>query len=226
MIVKAHACIAVAAVILIAMAGAGETRASTIEFGQGHSLATSGRIPEVGEPLRLVGQIAAFDSPVDPTGHVSKNAEFTYVFEGFLCTTSGVWDGDPSNASNWYAQYTSGGVLKIYGDESPDMDVLNPASFTDGVLLLEARFSTLVLGGSPSQYGSLQFTGGALFDQVSARGVGRNGSYTGTFSFFPPPPVEDLGYGGVATGASLWLLAPTPVEERSWGSVKALYDRP
>jgi hypothetical protein len=167
-------------------AAAGETFYSAIVLGTGYVGGPGGWDPETGvwpDPavaMWIVGPVSEFRAPFDPILPGDGLFEVTYSFDG-LAYDFGAWVEDFQCTAYALLVY-NGGTFRVYLDDTPDADFNNPATFRDGVLLLEAT-SSVAIGlatlvnlcpwdNLSTHDARFQFTGGTWFDRASDSGTG------------------------------------------------------
>ncbi len=187
-------------------------------------------LPDLGTPLVMEGRVAAVGAPFDdllPAG----NWEITWVFEGSACTQAGNWD-DFFCAGGLFATY-EGGTLTFYLDTSPDANILDPSTFRDGEVVLQAQTSTVNAADNdphvacpqrpdePDVFAFFSFVGGSWFARVSDNGTGLAGTSRGEMDNGVPPGLEPLFTFRVDGVVDVY--GPVATEATTWGRVKALY---
>jgi hypothetical protein len=121
--------------------------------------------------------------------------------------------------------FANGATVRVYEDVGSAADFANPATFTDGALILSGGSNDMsgqrvdVAGNPWGVYGTIVFTGGSgLADLSSACGFGLTMNDFIDFHFATSPPGYQEAYD------AQWLCAePVSTESASWGSLKALY---
>ncbi len=176
-----------------------------------------------GTSLQVVGHVQEFVGPFADLNH-RPHPEFTYVLSGFVCTEEYFWDDFINDIGGWLAEFTDG-ELSIYRDISTTARFDDPRTFSDGEELFEAVCSNFLLGWIPNApLPGLVFTGGSLFDRVSANGTGYRGIVAGELDEGTiPADMLALGYRAVYTG-TVQVSFPVPVQSTTWGRLKTLYD--
>jgi hypothetical protein len=202
-----------------------------VDFGSGYAVEDARVVDDhtstAGDTLTIVGHVVQFQDPFDDLDANDPTVEYTYVYSGLISA------GTVVSGSGMFAVYDTdyaGGILRIYEDPAQNSDFANPATFADGTMILEAslsnfRLTTLAINCSGNQSGSFQFTGGTLFDRVSAGGIGYEGIIAGLFSVcssLVPSAQQTQGYFGLSD-SKLDIDPPTPTRKSSWSRIKTQY---
>jgi hypothetical protein len=189
--------------------------------------------PKHGDPITIVGRVASVGAPFDgllPAGVY----ELTYVFEGFSCAGTDMWD-DMVCPRGGIGGTFQNGTLSIHLDTTPDADFTNAATFRDGDLVLFALSSQMhvtdddPLGGCASSFpnapdvvADLTFAGGTWFSRVSSHGIGLTGLSQGELDNNVSAGLQALGYIFRVDG-TVDIFGPVAIQPTTWGAVKALY---
>ncbi len=175
---------------------------------------------ELGDDLALYAVVDGLTAPL--TADFLAN-EYTLVLDGLVADGQQV--PDPSNLVATY----SGGAVRVYEDSqttgtaaAPGTHPPNataPAHYVDGTLYLEGTLADFTVFYNPQlNAGAFQagvvFTGGSHLSELGAQTVGY--TFGGVF-VAGPPAGYDLHWDGQI------LLAPVPVGETTWGTIKSLY---
>jgi hypothetical protein len=199
-----------------------------VDFGSGYAKEGTRLVADhtstAGDVLLIVGHVVDFNAPFDDLNANDPGVEYTYVYKN-LVSAGTVVSG--SGLTAVYDTDYSGGVLEVYADPSMNSDFADPATFMDGTMILQATLSafhttTLAINCSGNQTCAFQFTGGTLFDRVSAGGIGDQGLAPGLFSVCTgqvPAAQQAQGYFGLSD-TKLDLEPSTPTDRRTWGQLK------
>ncbi len=195
-----------------------------VDFGTGYAVegtrAVDNHISTSGDNLLIVGHVVAFNDPFADLDPNDPAMEYTYVYRDLVSTGTTVAG---SGLTAVYTTVYTGGILEVYADPSMDSDFANPATFSNGTMILQASLSgftltTLGLNCSGNQAASFTFTGGSLFSRVPGWGGVAPGLFS-VCSSLVPSAQQAQGYCGLSD-TKLDIDPGTPVEERTWGQLK------
>ncbi len=210
-----------ALLLVVAFAIPAFGQASAIDY-YGFAWETGGFPPsDPGDVLIFTG----VGNAADPVFGVDlDNEEITFYMYDLVSTGSMDIGG-----GTLMINYT-GGYLEIYRDAAMNADwgisppnPTSPSSFVDGALFFKGSFNSMTAflnpGGDGSYEGSLDGIGGTMIDDVCTGCV-----YTWGGNFTPPsgaqiPEGYDIQIDGVFE-----IEEAVSTEDRSWGSVKALFN--
>lgn len=225
---------ALLAVALAAPLAAHAACVAPISWGVTYATETSYSAPNSnsGSILTIRGKIDCFTDPfLDLNGN---GKEYTVVITGLV--SGGTAPPVPLGGGNLaYQTHYTGGTFAYYEDTTTPADPANPATYTDGTVILNGALNgmtvTFVLNGSgnyvsgnfdtgPMGSGAV-FTGGTLFSRVSNFGQGCPLRDTGGWNVTPAahPP----GYTAEVAGKTDIDCHPTPTQLGTWGSLKGTY---
>jgi len=199
-----------------------------VDFGSGFALengrTVDNHVSVAGDTLMIVGHVVAFNQPFDDLNPNDPAKEYTYVYKGLVSLGTAV---SGSGSFVFYDTEYSGGTLEIYCDTAMNSDFAVPATFMDGDLILAASLSGFVISTksfncSGTQNSFMTFTGGSLFNRVSAGGTGFSGITTGLFSVcasFVDVPRQAEGYFGLSD-SKVDVDISVPAERKTWGEIK------
>jgi hypothetical protein len=149
--------------------------------------------------------------PWDPT------KEYTAVINAVVASYTGGFTQS--------VDFQNGAQFRIFEDTSTAADFANPATFTDGTLILSGGSNDMfgqrvdVFGLPWNFYGTIVFVSGAGLGDLAAQcafGLIMNDFVNFQIGTFPPGYEE-------AYDAEWKCPDTTPVDAASWGDVKALY---
>jgi hypothetical protein len=216
--------------LLPALAGAAVVN-PIMDFNEGYAAEgarTNGdHTSNIGDELVIIGFVEAFNEPFDDLDPNDATKEYTFVYSGLI--SGGTVAVPLGPFTQWTTDYT-GGTIRVYCDPAMDADYSNPASFANGDMILEGTFSSFsvetdntdgLLGCSGNVGGSVLFTGGSLSGRLDGA---CEGAIVGQFSVCSVtynPPAGFVGFGSGQT--KLDANCPTPVENKTWGAIKSLY---
>ena len=196
--------------MVLSISARSEVLESAIVLDTGYVVGPRGCQPEDGTMLFIFGHVAELRAPFEDILPTEGAYEVTYVVDQFTCDGVGNWDDD-FGRGGWMAEYRNG-FIRIYLDDTPESDFSAPITFRDGVLLIEAQYSILLLGMIPSHIGMLKFTGGTLFSLVSDNESGYYGENIGSYWCCIPDDIRQIGYVAKSFG-TIDVHVPVPTEQ-------------
>jgi len=216
----------VALVLGIALANtAGAIENPVMDFGSGYAIEGTRMVDDntstANDNLVIVGHVAAFHSPFDDLDANSTTVEYTYVYDQLVSQGTTVLSGVIFDTN-----YT-GGRLRVFEDAGMDADFSNPATFSNGTLILQVdlenfRTHTDSFGCAGNQNADVTaYSGGSRVDDLA----GCTGIITGLFTVcnsYVPDAQEGQGYFGLSD-TKLDADCPVPVEKSTWGEIKSMY---
>lgn len=195
-------------------------------------------VDAVGSVVDVYG-LAAPGSVAPPIAFDWTNYEYTIWVTG-LTVAGFVADAVPIGPYTLNRESTTfnGGAIQIWADPKvggTHADFANPATFTDGTLILTAAvdpgFSSLLTDGPTlhdgifvgSGIGTCDFNGGTrLPELVAAEYYLNDWTFAGT-PISDPNPTVPAGFQRVWNVKIVPMNDPTPVEPGTWSGVKTLY---
>ncbi|MGD8396787.1 MAG: hypothetical protein PVF43_15055, partial [Candidatus Eiseniibacteriota bacterium] len=186
-----------------------------------------------GGQLRIAAELSQAQDmpPITLPGITTWSTEYTVYVYGLIL------ESEPTG----FQRNFSGGHIEIWAQNPPNApwtpttpvssipafsSGVVPASFTDGTMLLKGAFSSFTILDF-TMFGSatgtitntdIDWTGGTSLSELIAQGIQNDWVWSGWFDVGAPVP------GGyqMLYGGKLEVETPTPVEPRTWGSIKAL----
>ena len=185
--------------------------------------------------ILVLGTLSGARPPLQGIDVGDLGREFTYIITATIFPWFGVWDGGPPGGSlEWGGVFytVSIGYFRLYADDTPDHDFSSPSTFEDGNLLLEGNLPEYSFWSGagypcpqcyPIHGGSVEFTGGSLFSQVSRDGIGFQGVIGQTAH--GEAPIDSLLQPGYSfpTHGKMGLYLPVGTRETTWGGIKRLF---
>ncbi len=191
------------------------------------------------QPFHIVGYVSGFEGRLAHLDAAEPGIEYTWaVMDALSC--GGIL-GDTAEGCPVLSNDAAGGWFRLVRDTTPDANLADPATFTDGEVLLEGVIprweeagstAPLTLVGwycSPTNEGSefwfrASLDGGAAWPDLGVTGPETLAMGLGTFEAWSQLPQEILDAGYFArVEFTLSTETPVAVEPSSWGRVKQLY---
>lgn len=184
-----------------------------------------------GSEMKIVGVISGFGAPLAFLDANDPTKDYTFYVYGLISngTTSSGFPG-----LQLFTTTYSAGTIEIYEgtprdaafDPNPPSATV-PSTFTNGTLILSGTISgfytqtnDFTAFDTGNAEGTIQWTGGSLFNVVSPGGVPCPSLFTGGLTWYPP--VMIAGYLFRHDG-KIDIDCPTPAGRSTWGRIKSLY---